>query len=383
MTEFSPPKTPPGHVLILGDATPLPLDSGGHLGPFPLAYSTYGTMNAAKSNVILIAHALTGDQVVSGTHPVTKRPGWWDRMVGPGRIIDTNRFFVICANVIGGCMGSAGPAAINPATGQLWSADFPFITIGDMVRAQARLLDHLGIDDLFMAIGGSMGGMQVLQWLRDYPQRLFAGAALATAARHSPQQIGLHSIGRRAILADPHWQDGRYHGTGHAPIAGLEVARMLAHLSYRAPEEFDSRFGRTLQDRDQPAYGPGIDYQVENYLAYHGRRFVERFDPASYILITKAMDYFDLAPDGDLAARFVGAKTHMFLGAYESDWLYPPAQTQLLADAMARADVAHIHRCYQAIAGHDSFLLEIKPFDADFARFINEMATKRGLPALR
>ncbi|GEQ97261.1 hypothetical protein JCM17844_08980 [Iodidimonas gelatinilytica] len=220
MTEFSPPSPPPGHVALLGQESPLPLDCGSSLGPYPLAYSSYGTLNADRSNVVLITHALTGDQVVTGSHPVTKRPGWWERMVGPGRIIDTDAYFVLCVNVLGGCMGSAGPSAINPATNTVWGADFPFLTIADMVRAQAELLDHLGIDTLFMAVGGSMGGMQVLQWVRDYPQRVFAGAALATAARHSPQQIGLHSIGRRAILSDPDWQEGRYHGTGRSPTKG-------------------------------------------------------------------------------------------------------------------------------------------------------------------
>ncbi len=380
MKPYQPPLTPPGHVLILGDDEPLTLDCGQTLGPFPLAYKSYGTLNKNRSNVILVAHALTGDQVVAGTHPITGRPGWWDRMVGPGKLLDTDRFFILCVNVPGGCMGSAGPAAINPQTGRVWSTDFPPISIADMVRAQAMLLDRLGIDDLFMAIGGSMGGMQILQWVKDFGKRVFSATALATAGRHSPQQIALHSIGRRAIMADQDWCDGRYHETGRAPTRGLEVARMLAHLTYRSPEELDSRFGRELRTDAANIWTPDPDYQVESYLNYHGSVFTKRFDPASYVLITRALDGFDLAPGGDLVAAFKGTTTRMLLAAYDTDWLYPPEQTHSLAKAMSEAGSDVTYRCYKAVTGHDSFLLDVPEFDADFSHFLEECAVRRGLP---
>ena len=366
---------------MLGNDDSLMLDCKQRLGPFPLAYKSYGTLNKERSNAILVMHALTGDQVVAGLHPVTGRPGWWDRMVGPGKLLDTRRFFVLCVNVPGGCMGSAGPAAINPQTGRVWSTDFPPITIADMVRSQIMLLDHLGIKDLFMAIGGSMGGMQVLQWVKDHGHRVFSATALATAGRHSPQQIALHAIGRRAIMTDPNWCEGRYHETGRAPIRGLEVARMLAHLTYRSPEELDIRFGRALRTNSANIWAPDPGYQVESYLGYHGNVFTKRFDPASYVLITRALDDFDLAPDGDFITPFKGTTTRIFLGAYKTDWLYPPEQTQFLADALNEAGADVTYRCYDALMGHDSFLLDVPDFDADFSRFLEDCADRRGLAA--
>ncbi|RMD88489.1 MAG: homoserine O-acetyltransferase, partial [Alphaproteobacteria bacterium] len=318
-------------------------------------------------------------QFVAGTHPLTGRPGWWDRLVGPGRILDTDRYFIVCANVPGGCMGSIGPASIDPATGRPYGPDFPGLTVADMVRAEALLLDHLGIGDLFLVIGGSMGGMQALEWLRLYPERVFAAAAFAVGARHSAQQIALHAIGRQAILNDPDYQDGRYHGSGRAPVGGLAVARMLAHLSYRSPEELAARFGRRLQDRDTPSYGFGIDYQVESYLAHHGHRFVERFDPLSYLVITKAMDHFDLAPDGDLAAAFRGCRATVFLAAYATDWLYPPDETAALAEGLAAAGLEVDFAVHEVLTGHDSFLLEVPSADRALARFLDRMAARRGL----
>lgn len=378
MTVFTPPEPPPGQTILLGADQPMPLSSGGAIGPFRLAWQSWGRLNADKSNAILIAHALSGDHLVTGTHPLTGRPGWWARMVGPGRPIDTDRYFVLCSNVLGGCMGSSGPASLNPATGIAYGPDFPTLSIADMVRAQALLLDSLGIGRLLLVTGGSMGGMQALCWLKDFPERVFAAAAFASGARHSPQQIALHMIGRQAILDDPDFQDGRYHGSGRAPERGLKLARMLAHLSYRAPGELQSRFGRDLVA--DPGAGAGAPvYEVERYLAYHGRRFLERFDAASYLLITRAMDDFELAPAGSLADAFRPAQSRIFLRAFDSDWLYPPSETEELADGMREAGLDVDYAVHRAIAGHDSFLLEVPGLDAAFSRFLDRIATARDL----
>ena len=368
-----------GERVVLGETAPLALASGAVLERFPLAYRTYGRLNAARSNVILVAHALSGDQIVAGRHPLTGRPGWWDRLVGPGRILDTERFFILCANVPGGCMGSVGPKSVDPATGRAYGPDFPGLMIADMVRAQALLLDHLGIEEVFLVIGGSMGGMQALEWLRLFPERVFAAAAFAVGARHSAQQIALHAIGRQAILGDPDYQQGRYYGTGRAPVGGLAVARMLAHLSYRSPQELEARFGRALQDRTAPSFGFGVDYQVESYLAHHGHRFVERFDPLSYLVITKAMDHFDLAPEGEVRAVFEGRDAPVFLAAYDTDWLYPPAETAALAAELAAAGLEVDFAVHEALTGHDSFLLEVPSADRALARFIARCAARRAL----
>ena len=264
-----------------------------------IAYQTYGTLNAARSNAVLVCHALTGDQHVLNTHPVTGKPGWWETMVGPGRPIDTERYFVICPNVVGGCMGTSGPASTNPATGMPWGLDFPVITVRDMVRAQAMLLDHLGIDSLFAVAGGSMGGMQVLQWAASYPDRVFAALPIAASTRHSAQNIAFHEVGRQAVMADPEWRGGRYFAEGTNPRRGLAVARMGAHITYLSDAALHRKFGRRFQDRDNPTFSFDADFQVESYLRHQGITFVERFDANSYLYLTRAMDYFDLAADYD------------------------------------------------------------------------------------
>lgn len=368
MTEFVLAEPPGTTVLLAGDA-PLALDGGGSLAAFPMAFRTWGRLDEKRSNAILVTHGLSGDQVVAGTHPVTGRPGWWERLVGPGRILDTDRYFVICANVPGGCMGSVGPASIDPATGRAFGPDFPDLTIADMVRAEALLLDRLGIGRLRLVIGGSMGGMQALEWVRLMSERVAAAAVFAVGIRHTAQQIALHAIGRQAILDDPDWQGGRYHGSGRSPVRGLGVARMLAHLSYRSPGEMAARFGRALQ--------PGLEddvWQVESYLRHHGKRFIARFDPASYVAITRAMDRFDLAPDGDLAARFRGAESRILLAAYSSDWLYPAEQTRELADGLADAGLDVRFTLHDSLAGHDSFLLEVPSADRALQEFLDSLA---------
>jgi len=338
------------------------------------AYCSYGRLNADRSNAILVAHALSGDQVVAGRHPVTGRPGWWDRMVGPGKVLDTDRFFILCINVLGGCMGSLGPASRNPETDAAYGPEFPPVTIADMIRAQGRLLDRLGIERLVCVIGGSMGGMQVLQWLKDDPARVGSAAALAVGARHSPQQIALHAIQREAIRADANWRGGRYYATGASPEGGLKVARMLAHLTYRSPQELETRFGRRPADEAGQA-----DYEVERYLGYQGDRFIERFDPASYIAITKAMDAFEIAPPERLSQAFAESAAPVFLGAYSTDWLYPADQVRELAEALQTAGNPVTFRIFESIKGHDSFLLEHAEQDAALTRFLEARAGELGL----
>jgi homoserine O-acetyltransferase len=362
---------------------PLPLDNGRELKCFEIAYRTWGTLNEARSNAILICHALTGDQYVIGPNPVTGKPGWWETLVGPGKPVDTDRYFVICSNVIGGCMGSTGPASINPETGQPYGLDFPVITIDDMVRAQARLIDHLGIADLFCVIGGSMGGMQVLEWCASYGERVFSAMPIATAPRHSSQNIAFHEVGRQAVMADPEWRGGRYLHEGTNPAKGLAVARMAAHITYLSDEALHRKFGRNLQDRSKVTFGFDADFQVESYLRYQGVSFVDRFDANSYLYITRAMDYFDLAADcgGILANAFQGTKTRFCLISFTSDWLYPTRESRAVVQALnaVAANVSFVE--IVSDKGHDAFLLhEPELFDA--ARgFLDSAAEKRGLPA--
>ena len=366
---------------IVHFADPLPLDCGETLAPFSIAYQTYGTLNADKSNLVLVCHALTGDQHVANIHPVTGKPGWWDTMVGPGKPIDTNRFFVLCPNVIGGCMGSTGPSSTNPRTGRPYGLDFPVITIADMVRAQARLLDHLGIPDVLCVLGGSMGGMQVLEWAATYKDRMFSAVPIACAARHSSQNIAFHEVGRQAVMADPDWCQGRYLEQGTSPRKGLAVARMAAHITYLSDEALHTKFGRNLQDRDKITFGFDADFQVESYLRYQGLSFVDRFDANSYLYITRAMDYFDLAADhGDvLANAFQGTRTRFCLVSFTSDWLFPTDESREIVHALnaVAANVSFVE--LKTKGGHDSFLLyEPELFDT-IRGFLNSAARHRGI----
>jgi homoserine O-acetyltransferase len=311
------------HVMLAKD-TPLTLECGQLISDFPLAYETYGTLNADRSNAILVCHALTGDQYVTGVHPITERPGWWHRMIGPGLVVDTDKYFVICSNVLGGCMGSLGPLDINPETGKAYHMGFPVITIADMVEAQKLLIDYLGIEQLFCVMGGSMGGMQVLEWTAHYPKKVFSALPIASAARHSAQNIAFHEIGRQAIMADPHWDGGDYREHGHTPTKGLAVARMVSHITYQSEEVLHRKFGRSLQDADRLAYGFDADFQIESYLRHQGISFVDRFDANSYFYITRAANYFDLtASYGALHTAFAGIETRFCVISFTSDWLFP------------------------------------------------------------
>ncbi|RXF70853.1 homoserine O-acetyltransferase MetX [Hansschlegelia zhihuaiae] len=362
---------------------PLQLESGSTLAPLRIAYQTYGELNAQKSNAILVCHALTGDQHVANLHPVTGKRGWWSTMVGPGRPIDTDRFFVICSNVVGGCMGTTGPASTNPATGEPYGLDLPLVTIRDMVDAQAMLIDHLGIETLFCVAGGSMGGMQVLQWAARHPDRVFSALPIATAHKHSAQNIAFHEVGRQAITADPDWREGRYLVEGATPRKGLAVARMAAHITYLSEPALQTKFGRNLQDRDARTFGFDADFQIESYLRHQGASFVERFDANSYLYVTRAMDYFDLAADaGSLANAFMGTKTRFCVVSFTSDWLFPTEGARQVVHALnaAAANVSFVEIATDK--GHDAFLLEVPELFATTKGFLDAAAKTRGLTRL-
>ncbi len=357
--------------------TPLALDCGRSLAPFTVAYMTYGTLNADKSNAVLICHALTGDQFVASDHPITGKPGWWTTMVGPGKPIDTDRFFVICANVIGGCMGSTGPAETDPATGQPFGLNFPLVTIRDMVRAQKRLIDHLGIEKLLAVVGGSMGGMQALQWAASYPESLRAVVPIACAARHSAQNIAFHEVGRQAIMADPDWKGGEYQLHGTRPAKGLAVARMAAHITYVSEMALQNKFGRNLQNRHAKSFQFTPDFQIESYLHHQGASFVDRFDANSYLYITRAMDYFDLAEEhgGLLSEVFRVNAARFCIVSFSSDWLFPPFENKRIAHALnaVAAQVSFVE--IRSDKGHDAFLLDEPEMFATVRGFLNHAAS--------
>ncbi len=365
----------PSNSLLLLD--PLPLDSGEALEGVTIAYETYGELVEDKSNAILLCHALTGDQFVASEHPVTGKPGWWERMVGPGKPIDTDRFHVICANVIGSCMGSTGPASDAP-DGKPYAMRFPVITIRDMVRGLVGLLDQLGIERLHAVVGGSMGGMQALSLAANFPERTERVLAIATTARHSAQNIAFHEVGRQAIMADPHWAEGDYYASDAAPDAGLAVARMAAHITYLSEAGLTDKFGRRLQDRDAKTFGFDADFQVESYLRYQGSGFTRRFDANSYLYITRAMDYFDIAEEHGgqgqmaLADAFAGTTSRFCLVSFDSDWLYPTAESRHIVHALnaAGAPVSFVE--LSAPFGHDSFLLDVPALDRVVKGFLHD-----------
>lgn len=352
--------------------SPLALDGGGELSDVDIAYAMFGQVNDARDNIILICHALTGDQYVAGTHPVSGKPGWWARMVGPGKPIDTDRFCVIGTNVLGGCMGSTGPASIDPGRGEPYAMCFPVITIADMVRAQVALLDVMGIARLHAVVGGSMGGMQALVWAADYPERIAAALVIASTARHSAQNIAFHEVGRQAIMADPNWQGGAYHGTGRSPDAGLAVARMAAHITYLSEQGLTEKFGRSLQSRDAKTFGFDADFQVESYLRHQGLSFTDRFDANSYLYITRALDYFDLAEQfgGQLAEAFAQTRARFCVVSFDSDWLYPTAESRSIVQALnaVGAPVSFVE--LSSPFGHDAFFLEVPGFDQVVTGFL-------------
>ncbi|MEH6676335.1 homoserine O-acetyltransferase MetX [Phenylobacterium sp.] len=371
-----------GGTLRLPADAPLRLDSGATLAPLEIAYKTYGRLNAERSNAVLVCHALTGDQHAASIHPITGKPGWWNRVIGPGLPLDPDRYFIICTNVVGGCMGSTGPSSLDPATGKPYGLTFPVITIADMVRAQAMLMDALGIETLFAAVGGSMGGMQVLQWAADYPHRLRSAVCIAAAARHSAQNIAFHEVGRQAIMADPDWRGGAYEAHGVRPEKGLAVARMAAHITYLSEAALQRKFGRELQ-RDGLSWGfDAPDFQVESYLRYQGASFVDRFDANSYLYITRAVDYFDLAGayDGVLAQAFRRARDVRFcVLSFSSDWLYSTGESRDIVRALNAAGCRASFVEIETDKGHDAFFLDEPVLDSALRGFFESQASRGGL----
>jgi homoserine O-acetyltransferase len=375
------PETAHASAVFAGGLT---LECGQVLAPVEIAYRTYGTLNAARSNAVLVCHALTGDQYVADENPVTSRPGWWSAIVGPEKPVDTGRFFVICTNVLGGCMGSTGPQsprADGKQGGKPWGTDFPPITIADMVRAQALLIDHLGIGRLFCVIGGSMGGMQVLQWAAAFPDRVFAAVPVASAALHSAQNIAFNEVGRQAIAADPDFLAGKYWEKGVVPARGLAVARMMAHITYLSEAALTRKFGRRTRGADDGYTLFDDVFEVESYLRHQGSSFVRRFDANSYLTITRAMDWFDLAADhsGDLSAAFRGTHTRFCLVSFSSDWLFPTAQSRAIAKALNRAAANVSFVEIASDKGHDAFLLDEPDFALTLAGFLAGCAEHAGL----
>ena len=335
------------------------LDSGATLAPVEVAYETYGVLNEAKSNGILVLHAFSGDAHVAGISPETGKPGWWDNMVGPGKAFDTNQYFVICSNVLGGCRGTTGPGSINPATGCPYGMSFPVITIRDIVRLQKMLVDHLGIGRLLAVTGGSMGGMQALEWAVSYPEAVVAAIPIATTSRHSAQQIAFNEVGRQAIMADPDWNGGDYYGR-QLPARGLAVARMVGHITYMSDDSMREKFGRRLRGRENFGYTFDVDFEVESYLRYRGSEFVNRFDANSYLYITKAMDYFDLSGGRkSMAEVFENVTSRFLVLSFTSDWLYPSYQSQEIVRALRSRNVDVAYCELPSNYGHDAFLVDV------------------------
>jgi homoserine O-acetyltransferase len=349
------------------------LESGEKLGPVTLTYETYGTLNSDKSNAILILHALTGDAHVAGFHEGDQDPGWWDNMIGHGKAFDTDQYFVICSNVIGGCRGSTGPSSINPKTNKPYGLDFPLITIKDMVDAQSRLVRSLGISKLLCVAGGSMGGMQVLQWVVSFPEMVQTAIPIATSARHSPQQIAFNEVGRQAIMADPAWKEGQYYGHA-APSRGLAVARMIGHITYMSDVSMAEKFGRRVkEERPEKKFSP--DFEVEGYLQYRGDNFVKRFDANSYLYITKAIDRFDLTNGAGLEKVFKSASGIKFLViAFKSDWLYPAYQSKEIVRACKQAQIDVSYCELNSTYGHDAFLIEIEEQEHFIKNFLRRIS---------
>jgi len=364
----------PPHEMIL--------EGGGRLGPITLAYETYGRLNRDKTNAILILHALSGDSHAAGKYSADDpKPGWWDNTIGPGKAFDTDQYFVICSNVIGGCQGSTGPSSVDPATGKPYALSFPIITVNDMVRTQKHLVDHLGIERLLAVTGGSMGGMQALQWAVSYPDRVIASIPIATTAKHSPQQIAFNHVGRAAIMADPNFHDGDYYG-GEVPKDGLALARMVGHITYLSDDSMHEKFGRRLRGKKTLGYSFNLDFEVETYLRYKGDAFVSRFDANSYLYITKAIDYFDLSlPSGSLVKALEKVKSKFLIISFKSDWLYPPYQSKEIVKALMVNGVDITYCEIDSRYGHDAFLLDEGEMLKIIQNFLENVAVRNGIAA--
>jgi homoserine O-acetyltransferase len=365
---------PDTQYFTFAEDEPFRLESGALLGPVTIAYETYGQLDENRSNAILVCHALSGSAHAGG------EGGWWEDCIGPGKAFDTNRFFVICANVPGSCYGSSGPTSINPQTGEPYGLSFPVVTIGDMVRSQLALVEHLGIPQLLCVAGGSMGGMQVLQWASAHPERVRSAIPLATTARSSPMLIAFSEVGRQAIYADPKWQGGQYYGNGQRPDAGLAIARMIGHITYLSDQSMHKKFGRRLQGKARFGYEFETEFEVESYLKYKGLAFTQRFDANAYLYVTKALDYFDLSAPNGLAASFAHSANVKFLVvSFTSDWLYPSYHSKEIVSALTAvgADVTYLD--IESSWGHDAFLLEVDTMTRLLSSFVNRVAREAGI----
>ena len=351
---------------------PIELDSGKVLEEVTVAYETYGELNKEKSNAILVCHALTGDAHAAGWHKGDKKPGWWEIVIGPGKALDTEKYFIICSNVLGGCKGTTGPSSIDPKTGKPYALNFPVITIGDMVRVQKKLIDHFEISQLMAVIGGSMGGMQVLEWMVSYPEMMKKAIPIATTAMSSPQQIAFNDVGRQAIFSDPNWNGGNYYETGKLPGNGLSLARMIAHITYLSDESMDIKFGRGLQDKEEISYDFSIDFQIESYLKHQGETFVKRFDANSYLFITKAVDLFDLRINNSLIDGFKGVESKVHVISVDSDWLYPSVQSMEIVNSLNANELEVSYSEVKSNYGHDAFLLEKGQLNHMLSKFLSE-----------
>jgi homoserine O-acetyltransferase len=354
----------------------LALETGETFGPVTLAYETYGELNPQGTNAVLVAHGLSADAHAAGRSRFDGSIGWWDKLIGPGKGIDTDKYFVICSNIIGGCRGSTGPSSINPRTGCPYALSFPSVTIGDMVNAQRRLIDHLGIDKLLAVAGGSMGGMQVLQWLVAYPERIRAAVPIATTLKHTPQQIAFNEVGRQAVIADPNWKNGDYYG-GKVPASGLAVARMIGHITYMSNASMAEKFGRRTKPEREP-FKFSANFEVEGYLRNRGASFVKRFDANSYLYITKALDHFDLLNGRSLGDVFKGVKAKILAIAFASDWLYPAYQSREIVKACKLAGVEASYCELSSTYGHDAFLLETEQEAQLISHFLRTVANGNG-----
>lgn len=353
------------------------LDSGKKFGPIDIAYETYGELNEKKSNAILVCHALSGDAHAAGLHEGDEKVGWWDNMIGPGKTFDTEKYFVICSNILGGCKGTTGPPSINPETGEPYGLDFPVVTVGDMVKVQKKLIDHLGIKQLLAVTGGSLGGMQALQWPVSYPDSVRFSIPIATAAKSSPQQIAFNEVRRRAVMSDPKWNEGEYYD-GEPPKDGLSLARMIGHITFLSDESMRQKFGRRLSDKESYSFDFSTDFEVESYLHYKGGTFVERFDANSYLYITRAIDYFDLTNGGErpLSEAFENVKSKFLVVSISSDWLYPPYQSRDIVRALEANGLDVLYSEIKSSYGHDAFLLEPGQLRHIITDFLSQVSVK-------
>jgi homoserine O-acetyltransferase len=361
-------------VVLYTEDDPLVLDSGATLAPVVVAYETYGTLDADRSNAVFVCHALTGDAHAAGHHGDPSHRGWWDTLIGPGKPVDTSRFFVVCANLLGGCQGTTGPSSIDPATGRPYGLRFPLFTVSDLVRVHRRLLAHLGIRRLASAIGGSLGGMQVLQWALDHPDDLASGILVCASARLTAQNIAFSAVAREAIMRDEHFAGGDYYGTGERPAVGLAIARMMAHITYLSEDSMRAKFGRRIQGREEPRYGFGVDFAVESYLNHQGESFLERFDANSYLYLTRVMDYFD--PFGDLPdaiRRLQAVRTHFLVVSFDTDWRFDTKHSLEIVRTLGSAGVPVTFREVCSPHGHDSFLLEVPAYHRTVATFLDRV----------